>query len=165
MIIAEELGSDINCLLLPIGRLGLVVPSVCVAEILPWRRIREVADSPDWLLGTFPWRGDAIPVVRFEKINGATDEPAREAAQQNPCVAVMNRCRSVHSQAFYAIATDGLPRMLQVGEEDIVAEQTHLGVAESAAMKLGTEQLRVPNLGYVEDQLANVRPNVALRGV
>jgi len=161
MIIAEELGSDINCLLLPIGQLGLLVPAVCVAEVLPWRPVREVANSPDWLLGTLAWRGDAIPVVRFEMINGATDAPT----PQNECVAVMNRCRSVHSEAFYAIATSGLPRMVQVSEEDIVAEQTHLGVAESAAIKLGAEQVRVPNLGYVEDQLASVRPNNSLRGL
>jgi len=161
MLIAEELGSDINCLLLPIGRLGLLLPSVCVAEVLPWRQIREVADSPDWLMGTLAWRGDAIPVVRFETINGA----ANTANSQNECVAVMNRCRSVHSDAFYAIATDGLPRMVQVSEEDIVAEQTHLGVAESAAIKLGTEQVRVPNLRYIEDQLASVRPSNALRSL
>jgi len=161
MIIAEELGSDINCLLLPIGQLGLLVPSVCVAEVLPWRRIREVSDAPEWFLGTLAWRGDAIPVVRFETINGAADL----SAPKNECVAVMNRCRSAHGEAFYAIATDGLPRMVQVGEEDIIAEQTHLGIAESAAIKLGTEQVRVPNLGYVEDQLASVRPNSALRGI
>ena len=160
VMIAEELGSDINCVLLPIGQLGLLVPSVCVAEVLPWRRIREVSNSPDWLLGTLAWRGDAIPVVRFETINGATDEQPRESE----CVAVMNRCRTAHGEPFYAIATDGLPRMIQVGEEDIVAEQMHLGIAESAAIKLGTEQVRIPNLGYVEDQLMSARPG-GLRGL
>lgn len=154
VMIAEELGADINCLLLPIGQLGLLVPSVCVAEVLPWRRVRDLSDSPDWLLGTLAWRGDTIPVVRFEAVNGATELPPRESE----CVTVMNRCRSAHGEPFYAIATDGLPRMVQVGEEDIVAEQTHLGIAESAAIKLGTEQVRIPNLGYLEDQLANIRP-------
>lgn len=160
VMIAEELGSDINCVLLPIGQLGLLVPSVCVAEILPWRRIREVANSPDWLLGTLAWRGDAIPVVRFETINGATDVQMRESE----CVTVMNRCRTAHGEPFYAFATDGMPRMVQVGEEDIVAEQMHLGIAESAAIKLGTEQVRIPNLGYVEDQLMNSRSG-GLRGL
>ncbi len=159
-MIAEELGADINCVLLPIGKLGLLVPSVCVAEVLPWRRIREVNNSPDWLLGTLAWRGDAIPVVRFETINGATNVQKGESE----CVAVMNRCRTAHGEPFYAIATDGLPRMVQVGEEDIVAEHMHLGIAESAAMKLGTEQVRIPNLGYVEDQLMNARP-AGLRGL
>lgn len=153
-MIAEELGSDINCVLLPIGQLGLLVPSVCVAEVLPWRRIREVSESPDWLMGTLAWRGDSIPVIRFETMNGASDQKPIEG----DCVAVMNRCRSAHGEPFYAIATDGLPRMVQVGEEDIVAERTHLGIAESAAIKLGTEQIRIPNLGYVEDQLMSVRP-------
>ncbi len=156
-MIAEEIGEDINCIVLPIGRLGLLVPSLCVAEVLPWRRIREVSNSPDWLLGVLTWRGDSIPVVRFERLNGSTEEPLGEGE----CVAVMNRCRSAHGQAFYAIATDGLPRMVQVGEEDVHPEQTHLGVAEAAAVKVGTEQLRIPNLGYLEDQLMTLRPGTA----
>ena len=155
VMIAEEIGEDINCVVLPIGQLGLLVPSVCVAEVLPWRRIRDVGNSPDWLLGVMTWRGDSIPVLRFETLNGSVDEPSRECE----CVAVMNRCRSAHGQAFYAVATDGLPRIVQVGEEDVFPEQTHLGVAESAAIKLGTEQLRIPNLGYLEDQLMTLRPS------
>ena len=71
----------------------------------------------------------------------------------------MNRCRTGHSEAFYAIATDGMPRMVQIGEADVIPEQTHLGVAESAAVKVGAEQLRIPNLGYLEDQLMNLRPS------
>jgi len=157
-MIAEEVGSDINCVVLPIGQLGLLVPSVCVAEVLPWRRIREIDNSPQWLLGVIAWRGDSIPVVRFESMNGATEA----ASQHCECVAVMNRCRTPHGQTFYAIATDGLPRMVQVGEEDIVAERTHLGVAESAAVKVGAEQLRIPNLGYIEDQLMTLRPGSSL---
>jgi chemosensory pili system protein ChpC len=156
-MIAEEIGEDINCVVLPIGALGLLVPSVCVAEVLPWRRIREVGNTPDWMIGTMTWRGDAIPVARFEKLNGSTDP----ASQECECVAVMNRCRSAHGQAFYAMATDGLPRMVQVGEADVHPEQTHLGVAESAAIRLGTEQLRIPNLGYIEDQLMTLRPGQA----
>jgi len=154
VMIAEEIGSDLNCVVLPIGQLGLLVPSVCVAEVLPWRRIREVGNSPEWMLGVIAWRGDSIPVVRFESLNGATETPSQDCE----CVAVMNRCRSAHGQSFYAVATDGLPRMVQVGEEDVFPEQTHLGVAESAAVKLGAEQLRIPNLGYIEDQLMTVRP-------
>jgi len=148
-MIAEEVGDDVNCVVLPIGQIGLLVPSVCVAEVLPWRRIRELADSPDWLLGSLMWRGDSIPVVRFEVLNGST----KDYGQDCECVAVMNRCRNANGPAFYAIATDGLPRMVQVGEADLPPEQTHLGIAEAAAVTLGTEHVRVPNLGYIEDQL------------
>lgn len=156
-MIAEEIGEDINCVLLPIGPLGLLVPSVCVAEVLPWRRLRELGNSPEWLVGLLGWRGDSIPVVRFELLNGATESASNPSAAATECVVVMNRCRSAHGQPFYAIATDGLPRMVQVGEEDMHPEQTHLGIAESAAVKLGAEQVRIPNLGYIEDQLMNLR--------
>ena len=153
VMIAEEVGEDINCVVLPIGELGLLVPSVCVAEVLPWRRFREAGNMPNWMVGVLTWRGDSIPVVRFENLNGSTEEASRDCE----CVAVMNRCRSAQGPEFYAIATDGLPRMIQVNEQDVVPEQTHLGVAETAAMKVGREQLRIPNLGYIEDQLSALR--------
>ena len=147
--IAEELGHDISCVLLPVGPLGLLLPSACVAEVLPWRRLGEVRDMPAWLLGSLAWRGQSIPVVRFETLNGAVESPPRPGR----CIAVMNRCRPDSELAFYGIATDALPRMVQVGEEDAESERTHLGVAETAAVKLGAEHVRIPNLGYIEGLL------------
>ena len=147
---AEDVNLDLNCLLLPLGSLSLLVPSACVVEVLPWRRVRTIPDMPAWLLGVTGWRGDSIPVLRFEPLNGAVGSfPAKGS-----CVAVMNRCRSATSQPFYGIATDSLPRMVQVSPEDIDSEQTHAGIAETAVGKIGSEQVRVPNLGYIEDQLA-----------
>lgn len=152
-MIAEEIGEDINCIVLPISNQGLLVPSVCVAEVLPWRRFREAGNAPSWLVGVLTWRGDSIPVVRFENLNGATGVASRDCK----CVAVMNRCGSAQGPEFYAIAIDGLPRMIQVNEASVFPEQIDLGVAESAAIKVGAEQLRVPNLGYIEDQLSALR--------
>jgi len=147
---AEEVGLDLSCLLLPLGSLSLLVPSACVVEVLPWRRVRAIPDMPTWLLGVTGWRGDSIPVLRFEPLNGAVDAfPARGS-----CVAVMNRCQSSTGQPFYGIATDSLPRMVQVSPEDVDAQQTHAGIAEMAVAKMGNEQVRVPNLGYIEDQLS-----------
>ena len=158
-MIAEEIGQHLNCVVLPIGQLGLLVPSVCVVEVLPWRRFREIGGTPSSMLGALTWRGESIPVVRFENLNGATEVTSLDCE----CVAVMNRCRSSQGPEFYAIATDGLPRMIQVSEDDVFPEQTHLGVAESAAVKVGRELLRIPNLGYIEDQLMGLRPRRANR--
>lgn len=153
VMIAEVVGEDINCVVLPIGERGLLVPSVCVAEVLPWRRFREAGNTPSWMVGVLTWRGDSISVVRFENLNGSTADTSLDCE----CVAVMNRCRSAQGPEFYAIATDGLPRMIQVNEQDVFPEQTDLGVAETAAIKVGKEQMRIPNLGFIEDQLSALR--------
>jgi len=153
VMIAEEIGEDINCVVLPIGDQNLLVPSVCVAEVLPWRRFREASSTPKWMVGVLTWRGDSIPVVRFENLNGLTEEASRDCE----CVAVMNRCGTPQGPEFYAIATDGLPRMIQVNEQSLLPEQAELGVAESAAVQLGSEVLRIPNLGYIEERLQALR--------
>ena len=156
VMVAEQIGDDLNCVVLPMGQSGLLVPSVCVAEILPWRRIRDIDGTPDWFLGVMNWRGGSIPVLRFENLNGATEKPSNECE----CVAVMNRSQSTQGLAFYALATDGLPRMMQVGEQDVSsdqAEQTELGAAAAAAVTLGREHLLIPRLDYVEGQLERLR--------
>lgn len=149
---AEDLSLDLGCLLLPLGSLSLLVPSACVVEVLPWRRVRPIPDMPQWLLGVTQWRGDSIPVLRFEPLNGSSDA----FPERGSCVAVMNRCSSSTGQPFYGIATDSLPRMAQVKQEDIEAQKTHAGAAETAVAKLGGEQVRVPDLGYIEEQLSNL---------
>ena len=150
--LAEEFDQDMGCLLLPVGPISLIVPSVCVAEVLPWRRVRPLSDCPNWLLGVLHWRGGDVPVARYEPLNGAEDS----FPQTGRYVVILNRCRSVNSLPFYALATDAMPRMVQLGAADVSPQQIHLGVAESAALRLGAEQARVPNLGFIEDQMALV---------
>jgi len=35
----------------------------CVEEIFGWREVREIPNTPDYLLGVWNWRGKVIPVV------------------------------------------------------------------------------------------------------
>ena len=40
----------------------VVVPNAAVAEIISVQDVREVGDSPQWLLGKARWRGVEVPV-------------------------------------------------------------------------------------------------------
>jgi len=150
--IAEEFGPDMSCVLLPVGSVSLLIPSACIAEVVPWRRIREVSNTPSWLLGAMAWRGDNIPVLRFDVLNVAADvQPVSDR-----CVAVMNRSHYAGGQAFYALVAAALPRMVQVNDQDLLPEDCELGRAEAARATLGAEQISLPDLGYIEDQLAEL---------
>ena len=61
--------SELSCVIIPLQGLQLLLPSVCIAEILPWRRIKPLKDGPEWCLGELGWRGEAVPVIRFERLN------------------------------------------------------------------------------------------------
>lgn len=143
--VAEDL-SELSCVLIPLQGSQLLLPSVSIAEILPWRRVKALADTPDWCLGMLGWRGEMVPVVRFEVLNGASSE----ARKSGRCLVVMNRARHSSGLAFYAIASEGLPRLVQLASNDLTNESTRLGRCESVAVKVGTESAVIPNLEYIE---------------
>lgn len=144
--------ADLSCILLPLKDCQLLLPSVCVAEITPWRRIRPWPAAPDWCLGSFGWRGETVPVIRFERLN----QPRTQCDVRGRCLVVMNRTGIGCATAFYALAVDGLPRLVQLAEGDITHHDGRLGRAESLAVQIGTETASIPNLGFLEQQVGRL---------
>ena len=150
-VVAEEV-SELSCVMIPLKDTQLLLPNVCVAEILPWRRVKALSETPPWCLGLLGWRGEMVPVVRFETLNGAPGEPRKSGR----CMVVMNRARNERGLPFYALATEGLPRMVQLTSDDMANESTKLGVAEQVVVKVGTETAVIPNLDVIETAVAKL---------
>ena len=149
--VAQKL-SELSCVIIPLQESQLLLPSVCIAEILPWRRIKPLKQGPDWCLGELGWRGEAVPVIRFELQN----QPSAEAPAAGRCLVVMNRTQSSSGVAFYALATDGLPRMVQLSDADLVASDDRPGRAEASVVRLGTENASIPDFSFLEDQAGTI---------
>lgn len=144
-VVAEDT-SELSCVMIPLKGSQLLLPNVCVAEILPWRRVKALSDTPDWCLGLLGWRGEMVPVVRFETLNGIQGE----ARKSGRCMVVMNRARNARGLPFYALASEGLPRMVQLSSEDLANESCKLGPAEQVVVKVGTEIAVIPNLDVID---------------
>ncbi len=147
--------NELACVLIPTPGAQLLLPNVCIAEIVPWRRIKVLNEGPGWCLGHVGWRGKNLPVVHYAGFDA-------EAGAQPPsarCLVVMNRARHTSGPAFYALAAQGLPRMLQLVEEDIRNLDTPLGVADAMQVEVATEAAVIPNLSYVEERLAELGKN------
>jgi len=149
--VANE-ANELSCIVIPLEDTQLLLPNVCVAEILPWRRVRALSETPAWCLGLLGWRGEMVPVVRFETLNGKPG-PARKAGR---CMVVMNRACNAKGLPFYALAVEGLPRLVQLTSEDLASESARLGPAETAVVKLGTETAVIPNLNMIETAVAKL---------
>jgi chemosensory pili system protein ChpC len=151
---AVAIGNDANelsCVVIPASGNQLLLPNVCVAEIVPWRRIKVLEDGPAWCLGYMGWRGLTLPVVHY----GGFDESA-DPMQTPRCLIVMNRARTSGGIEFYALVADSLPRMVQLVEEDLTTEGGNLGAADSMHVSFGTEIATIPDLAYVENQVAGL---------
>lgn len=141
--------SELACLLIPISQTSLVLPNVTVAEILPWRRIKAWKEAPPWCLGLFGWRGETVPVLRFEGLNGQQDYPS-----SGRILLIMNRARHKGGRAFYGLAVDGLPRLVHVSSDDLESQSSTLQPAEVACVRIGSETATVPNLSFIEEQIS-----------
>lgn len=150
--VAEE-PSDLACVLIPLQGSQLLLPSVCIAEILPWRRIKALEGAPEWCLGLLGWRGEAVPVVRFERLN----QPRSEAPALARCLVVMNRTGANGGLPFYALAADGLPRLVQLSDGDLSDQDGRMGKAEARVVRVGTENASIPSLDYIEREVARLR--------
>lgn len=149
---AEILNQDneLSCVIIPCGESDLLLPNVSVAEIVPWRRIKATSDGPQWCMGYTGWRGLTIPVLNFAGFAGL-------AAPDNlRCLVVMNRARTRHGAAFYALAASALPYMVQLGDEDLKGENDSLGPADVMVVRMGTFKARIPDLEYIETQVAGL---------
>jgi len=143
---------EVQCVVIPLQESRLLLPNECVAEILPWRRIKPLQAMPNWCMGILGWRGETIPVVRYELLNDHADGKLAEGR----CIVVMNRTHMPMGPSFYAIAAEGLPRLLQINSEDLDQVEPVVGPADTTAIKLGTELVQVPNLELVERQVQSL---------
>ncbi len=151
--------NELSCVLIPTPGVQLLLPNICVAEIVPWRRIKVLADGPGWCMGHVGWRGKNLSVVHYA---GFGDEAAAPPSAR--CLVVMNRARHSSGPAFYALASQGLPRMLQLMEEDIRNLDHALGPADAMRVEVATEAAVIPNLAYIEDCLAELGKSLNTTG-
>ena len=145
----STLEDEVSCVLIEChGRLVLI-PNVCVAEIVPWRKVHEVEAAPEWLIGLTNWRSQVVPVVHASEI------PPEDSFAPR-CMVVMNRTRLNDCHPFYAMAASALPRMLQLGLDDAVNETDSLGPDEVMKVRLGTELAVIPDLEFIEQRVAQL---------
>ncbi len=146
---AEELA----CVVLPQEDLSLLVPNDCIAEILPWRRVKPLPGMPRWCLGTLVWRGQTVVVVDFQLLT----QDGGQSRLNRRALVVMHRTTNREGMFFYAIASSGLPRLLHVAEEELRdIEDAENSGAVLSLLTMGTEAVIVPNLRFLEDQVSSI---------
>ncbi len=151
LAVREE--EELACVVLPQEELSLLVPNDCVAEILPWRRVKPVPGMPRWCVGTLGWRGQTVVVVDFQLLTSDSGQ----ARLNRRALVVMHRTTKREGMSFYAIASSGLPRLLYLAEDEVRdVEDGQASAAILSHLTLGSEAVVVPNLRYVEDEVSAV---------
>ncbi|MEM6707729.1 MAG: chemotaxis protein CheW [Pseudomonadota bacterium] len=157
-LVTQSEGSEqeIQCVVVPVADQSLLLPNVCIAEILPWRRIKAIPDAPTWFSGVLGWRGEMLPVVDFAMLCAEAGGDAEAATHRGRCLIVMNRSSASWGASFYAMIANGLPRLVAVAAEDLDGEANGNTLYEARRVQLGTEWTVIPDLAQIEQAVQTV---------
>ncbi|MFW6094701.1 MAG: chemotaxis protein CheW [Pseudomonadota bacterium] len=146
---------ELGCMLIPLAHGQLLLPSVCVAEILAWRRVRPSEQGPAWCAGLLEWRGVVLPVIRLEALEEAPQEAHGRLHPASRSLAVMNRTASGGPE-FYALAAEAMPRLVQVTARDLDGGEAADRAGLSRTVRVGTESAWIPDLRHLEQRAAEL---------
>lgn len=150
--------NEIPSLLVPVGGTKLVLPTVSVAEMVPYQapqaRDKTVVETiPEWYLGTFNWRGVRVPMVSYELLNGDAAPSIVEHSQ----ILILNNTGVSSKLPFLCMPTQGIPRLSRVAVDEI-SENTQVFCKDYDQMQvyIAGEQAVIPDVTKLEQICATL---------
>lgn len=113
--IEQQQVSEVSSLLIPLATCQLLLPTVTVAEMIPYRGTERDPESPEWYLGDIEWREQRVPLVSYEVMCGGL----MPVYGPNCRIAVLNNAGVDENLPFLGLATQGIPRLSRVKPEEI----------------------------------------------
>ena len=145
---------EVASLLIPLADRVLLVPTVTVAEMVPYTEPRRDPEAPDWYMGIVNWREIQVPILCFEVLNGGS-----MPEYNNKCrLAIMNNAGVDDSLPFLGLATQGIPRLSRV-KPDEIHELTEIATKrfELMVVSLAGETVAIPDIVALEQAYLDYR--------
>lgn len=150
--------NELYSLLIPLRGERLLVPRMCVAEVIAFADTEPSQDSeaPDWLLGTVEWNGRRLPVVSFDTgVDGESATPGRKAARSR--IVVFHAIGDRPWLRHYGVLTQGFPQLVRVNR-DVIGVDPQDTVPEDQPILCRVRMIHefplIPDLEQLEERLA-----------
>lgn len=103
---------ELYSLLIPLRSERLLVPRMCVAEVIAFADAARSRDdaAPDWYLGAIEWNNRRLPVVTFD----AQSSDERKSKRTRTRVVVFHAITQELKGGYYGILTQGFPQLVRV---------------------------------------------------
>lgn len=146
------LPEHIPSLLIPLLDTTLLLPTVSVAEMAAYDQPLPLDNAPDWLLGSFVWRQQQIPLLAFERLSGGD----LAAAHSRSRVAVLNNTGVSEQLPFIGILTQRIPRLTHViGESIQESVERERRAFDLMAVTIDGEAAIIPDISALEHVYLN----------
>ena len=146
--------NEVPCLLIPMANSQLLLPTVTIAEMIPYQSPQKKADPemPQWFLGYLPWRGLTVPMLSFERITGQ-DSPEIDGSSQ---ISVFNNTGVSAQLPFLAIPTTGIPHLSRITPERIIKTDIEPKPYEIMCVSIADEEAIIPDVSALEHSCADL---------
>lgn len=149
-----EATQDIRGVLIQVEGARLLLPNAAISEVLSYAPPEAVAEAPDWLLGRIRWRGWQLPLVSFSRLAGIAEEQGGLGSK----VVVLKALGGDPRAPYFALLTQGFPRLVTVARERLLSETDANAAAELpdvvlASVTLNEDAAWIPDLARVETSM------------
>lgn len=151
---------ELYSLLIPLRQDRLLVPRMCVAEVIAYAEPERGPDPdvPDWFLGTIDWNGRQLPIVSLDR-----GELEGEAAGKKPArrrIVVFHAITDELKGGYYGILTQGFPQLVRVNR-DVITLDREAAVSEDEPVLCRARMIHeyplIPDVERVEHMIARAR--------
>jgi chemosensory pili system protein ChpC len=148
---SDAVAPIIRGVLIQVAEARLLLPNAAIAEVLSYAAPEPVPGAPDWLLGRMRWRGWQVPLVAFSRFTGIADEAGGLGSK----VIVLKALGGDGKRPFFALPTQGFPRLVTVTEAALAAQGQDADVPEGvlAQVRLNEDDALVPDLAILEERI------------
>jgi chemosensory pili system protein ChpC len=146
---------ELYSLLIPLQNERLLVPRMCVAEVIAFvdaARSRDDA-APDWYLGAIEWNNRRLPVASFD----AQHADERKSKRSRTRVVVFHALTQELKGGYYGILTQGFPQLVRVNADVLGVESEQPvpeGIPALCRARMIHEYPLIPDLERIEQMIA-----------
>jgi len=143
---------EIYCQLVPLRQLRLIVPRICIAEVIRYVPPQRQGPQPGWFRGLVPWTTLRVPVISFEELCG------REAGEPGgrTRIAIVNAMSGRLETGYYGILTEGFPQLVRVNHGVMKPDERQAWPADGPVVcqiRMINEYPLIPDLPCIEEML------------
>ena len=148
---------ELYSLLIPLKSERLLVPRMCVAEVIAFADAARNRDdaAPDWYVGAIEWNNRRLPVVSFDGQRGED----RKSKRTRTRVVVFHAITQELKGGYYGILTQGFPQLVRVNGDVLGFDSEHPvpeGFPALCRARMIHEYPLVPDLERIERMLAEI---------
>lgn len=149
---------ELYSLLIPLKQERLLVPRMCVAEVIAFAETTAELDDtvPSWYLGTVDWNGRQLPVVTFD---GSRADDAGQKKRSRTRIVVFHAITGQLKGGYYGILTQGFPQLVRVNADVLTYDSDQAIAAEQPVLcrvRMIHEYPLIPDVERLEAMLAGV---------